>query len=606
MYERNAILIDRYFANLFGYDQTNNLKNNSNNYFELVEKLENYQVASETENNIMTEFENVANRIRETQKLQEVLNKRNLKYSETRKGLFENLDEDEESLVKKFAKVEEEINKNNEEIKANTEKFIQEIKEFNEKTETRTNVGRERKEIEGEYQKTLNYTENNFSKIDREKLKEIKNYIKTETKESKQEKMKERILKNGAKEKVPFDINAITKAVDTSIDIEEKKVEVLLSVFDKTMKLLDEVKNDTVKIEKHKKIVKDSKSKLEFLNVISEYIILFLDNERMNTRSGEEEHQKIMKEACTHLQSDLIQIQNMYSLLIKEITGKSSKKAYKDLYNLEYLFDLQDDEKKFEQSISKLNMIGTVIYPDYWRIEGMQKIYDTFKNIMTESYEKDLSEFEPLDITWDVKEDVLEEQEKSEENNDENSENIQDNEEIKNENEDNTSNDEANNSDDFIWEDTDEDDELDFGGNNNSSEEDDEDEDENDYDTTDSESEEYEEDELEEEIEPDEEIEDDEELEDTAKSFYAETDDEFKNEEPDELDEEEKMDKEIDEILGLFDNEDDDETAEQEDEEKNEIELELDETEEEKEQENTKKKEKEHKKKAGLFGRRKK
>ena len=68
MYERNAIVIDRYFSNIFEYDKKNNIKVNGNNYFELVDVLEKYQEASEIENNIMDEFENVASKIKETQK----------------------------------------------------------------------------------------------------------------------------------------------------------------------------------------------------------------------------------------------------------------------------------------------------------------------------------------------------------------------------------------------------------------------------------------------------------------------------------------------------------------------------------------------------------
>ncbi len=478
MYERNAIVIDRYFASIFGYDNKNNLKNNSNNYFELVSNLEKYQQASEIENNIMEEFEKIASKIKETQKLQDVLNKRNLKYSENRKNLFESLDEEPENLRKKFDKIEEEIDKNNQEIKSNSEKFIDEIREFNEKSETRSICGRDRRNVENEYQKNLNATIDNFSNINKEKLKEAKSFVKSDNKQEAKDTIKERILKNGSKEKVPFDENVINTAIDTSTYIEEKKAEILLSLYDKTMRLLVEIKNDNVKIEKHKKIVKDSKSKLEFLNVISEYIILFLDNERMNTMGGEEEHKRIMAEACSNLQSDLIEIQNMYSLLIKEITGKSSKKAYKELYNIQYLIDLQDEEKKFEKSISQLNMIGTVIYPDYWRVEGMQKIYDTFKKIITEVYEKDLSEFEPLDITFEVNEDILtdeDEEEKNTEHVDEIEEKIEEIEteiESNNQNEDNEKQEKEDDSvipeeiideDEFHWDDDDENDELNFG-----------------------------------------------------------------------------------------------------------------------------------------------
>lgn len=420
MYERNAIVIDRYFSNIFEYDKKNNIKVNGNNYFELVDVLEKYQEASEIENNIMDEYEKTANKIKEIQKIQEGLNKKNLKYFESRKSLFENLDEDEEELKKEFDNIEAEIRANENEIRNNTDRFIEGIKEFNEKSEVRSKCGRERRIIENDYQRILNLTIENYNNILKEKLREMKSFLKTEDKEEIKEQMKEKIQKNGAKEKVPFDSNVINKAIDTSLYIEGKKAEILLSIYDKTTKLLDEIKNDNVKIAKHKKQVKDSKSKLEFLNVITEYIILFLDNERMNTIGGETEHKKVMSEACDNLQNDLIEIQNMYSLLIKEINGKSTKKSYKELYNIDYLNALKEKEINFEKNISKLNMTGTVIYPDYWRIEGMQKIYDTFRTIMTDVYEVDLSEYEPLDITFEVKENVLENEiDKVDEKNDE-------------------------------------------------------------------------------------------------------------------------------------------------------------------------------------------
>ena len=41
MYERNAIVLDRYFSKKYGYQNTNNLKNNFYNYCDLIEKIEN-------------------------------------------------------------------------------------------------------------------------------------------------------------------------------------------------------------------------------------------------------------------------------------------------------------------------------------------------------------------------------------------------------------------------------------------------------------------------------------------------------------------------------------------------------------------------------------
>ena len=594
MYERNAIVIDRYFANIYGYDATNNIKINSNNYFELVDSLEQYQQASEIENKIMAEYERIANQIKETQKLQEVLSNRNIKYNEIRKSLFENLEEDAEILNKRFTKIENDITKNNEEINANTQKFVEEIKEFEEKSEVRSKCGRERRLVENDYQKILNITTDNFNKISKEKLKQIKTFIKTDDKIEAKQRIKERIDKNGSKEKVPFDQNVITTAIDISTDIEEKRAEILMSLYDKTMKLLDEIKNDTVKIDKHKKIVQDSKSKLEFLNVISEYIILFLDNERMNTIGGQEEHQKNMSEACGNLQKDLTEIQNMYSLLIKEMTGKSSKKLYKELYNLEYLFDLQDAQKEFEKNISRLNMTGAVIYPDYWRLEGMQKIYDTFKHLITDVYGKDLTEYEPLDITFDVNEEALEETEIEEEKNETSDTTME--EDIKSNKDEELEEDivyeedinikqedEEEKEEEFHWDDEDEDDGLNFGTKNN-----------------------Y--------IIDEEEKKEMEEIEEPIENIGIENHGEKQIgkilQEYDEI----KRDREIDEILGFFDEEDEENSADEESEETKIIESEedkifdddekiFDEDEEEKEQEEIKQ-EKEHKKKRSFFGRR--
>ena len=47
MYERNAIVLERYFDHLFGYDIKNNLKTNFKEYSELVKSLEEYKQISE-------------------------------------------------------------------------------------------------------------------------------------------------------------------------------------------------------------------------------------------------------------------------------------------------------------------------------------------------------------------------------------------------------------------------------------------------------------------------------------------------------------------------------------------------------------------------------
>ena len=549
MYERNAIVIDRYFSEMFGYGDKNNLKNNYKNYYELIEKLEQYQESSKIEDKIMSEFDKIANEIKETQKTQDTLYKRNLKLQENRKDLFDVLDEDADSLRKKFDKIENDMNKNQEEIKANTEKFINEIAEFNEKSASRTQCGRNRRITESEYQKKLNETINNFQEINSEKVGIAKEFFKKDNKEITTA-ISETIIKNGEKEKVPFNRDVIEKAVKIETDIEEKTIEILCMAYDKTIRMLSEIRSDNVKVDKHKKFIKDCESKLHFLNAVKEYVILFLDNERLNVVGGEKEHRKLMEKACENIDKDIIEIQNLYELILKEITGKSTKKAYKELYNPEYLLNLEDEEKEFEKNVSKLNMIGTIIYPDYWRVEGMRKIFDIFKTIITENYQKDLTEYEPIDIKSD------------DEFNDEEDEKSEDDKFYI----------------DDIWSDSDfdEDDyEEDIKEDeNNKSEDDDENEDDDDndddddidYDGIDFEDE-YEEDEN----ENDDESKDEEDDDEFEFDFGDDDDDDDSDIDNDEYEEESEQyeddkDREIDEILGFYDDEDDKDYEDEEDE----------------------------------------
>lgn len=396
MYERNAIVIDRFFTDLFGYGQTNNLKENYLNYCDLIEKLKRYQEVSNSENDMMVEFEKVANDIKEIQKMQESYYRRCLKLQETRRNLFDNLEDSADVLKKKFDKINDELSKNNSDIELNIENFINKIAEFGDKSDNRTQCGRERRIIENEYQKALQNTTENHKKIDLKYIAKAKEILKQNDVSDIKDQIRLNILKNGQKEKVAFNMDVIDKTIDIVTEIEMKKIEVFVSVYEKTGRLLNEIKNDSVKIERHEKFATDSKSKLDFMSKFIEYIIAFLDNERLNIVGGEKEHKKLMNEACKNFENDLIQIKNLYEIVIKEVSGRATKKMYKDLYKPEYVQELIEDEKQFEKSISKLNVVGTIIYPDYWRLEGMQKIFEQFKKIITETYKKDLGEYEPI------------------------------------------------------------------------------------------------------------------------------------------------------------------------------------------------------------------
>ena len=411
MYERNAIVLERYFNQMFGYDMKNNIKTNFKDYCELVDCFEKYSDITDEEDNIMQEYDLIANKIRDIQKKQEMLGKRNNKYQQEREELFQNIDENSEAIQKKFLNVNSNIQSIDEQIRENVNNFIDVISEFNEKSNVRTECGRNRRSIENEYNKKLNKTLNNYKEIDVEIEKKAKQFIDVPTDDIEDE-LKEKIQKNGEKEKIPFDMEVITKAITLCVDVQKRETEILANIYDKTNKLFTEIKSNATKGDKHKKIIKDSKSKLEFVGALKEYLVQFLDNERLTAVNGAEEHKKLMKEACENLDADIVQINNLYTLLLKEISKKITKKSYTELYNINYLKNLEKKSEEFERQIKKLNLPVTIINPNYWRIEGMKRIYDVFYKTVTEEYGRDLSEYMPNDV-----EDEYEEEDKYEEEN---------------------------------------------------------------------------------------------------------------------------------------------------------------------------------------------
>ena len=76
---------------------------------------------------------------------------------------------------------------------------------------------------------------------------------------------------------------------------------------------------------------------------------------------------------------DIVQINNLYELLVKEIANKSTKKAYKELYNKNYLLGIQEKDEKFKKEKNRVNLnTATLINSNYWRIEGIKNIYTDF------------------------------------------------------------------------------------------------------------------------------------------------------------------------------------------------------------------------------------
>ena len=412
MYERNAIILERYFDKMFGYDMKYNIKTNFTEYSELVKCLEEYKNISEEEETMAQEYDAIANKIREIQKTQENLNKRNNKLQEERNELFQNIDENESNIQKKLENLNDNIYNIDEEIKNNASDFVEIIAEFNEKAKIRTSCERTRRTVENEYNKKLNEILDHYKEINLSCETKAKQFIDLDTKEIEEE-LKEKIQKNGEKEKIQFNIDVITKAICLCVDIQKRETEILAGIYEKTNKLFTEIKNNTVRLDKHKKAIKDSNSKIEFIAAIKEYLFQFLDNERLTAVNGEVEHAKLMQEACKHLDEDLGQINNLYTLLLKEISKKITKKSYTELYKLDYLKELENKSDEFDKEVKKLNLPVTIINPNYWRIEGMKRIYNVFYRCVTETYGRDLSEYiteeteDPKDIFEEKDEETI-------------------------------------------------------------------------------------------------------------------------------------------------------------------------------------------------------
>ena len=79
MYERSAIVLERYIEKILKFDNQYNLRSNYNNFKDLMEELENYQIISTKEGKIIQEFDEAVKKIEEIQKAQEKIYNSNIK-----------------------------------------------------------------------------------------------------------------------------------------------------------------------------------------------------------------------------------------------------------------------------------------------------------------------------------------------------------------------------------------------------------------------------------------------------------------------------------------------------------------------------------------------
>lgn len=413
MYERSAIVLERYIENILKFDNQYNLRSNYYNFKKLMEELEKYQIISTKEGKIIHEFDEAVKKIEEIQEEQEKIYNSNIKLEGDRNKLFSDLDESPETLEKKFNKIETLIAENDNKLKELKSQYIIYVSDFIEKQKERNKCEKERRLSETTYIEHVKECNDVYNAIDTKDILFLKQAINTE-KEEKEKEISSIMVKNGKNEKVAFNQEALKMAIDIRLDIAEREANCYISMYDKMKKLLIEIDSDNIKLNKYKKALKDVSVKLDFLNAEKEYIVSFLDYERMTAISGERIHAKMMEEACKNFELDIKQINNLYDLILREIAGKATKKAYKELYNQTYLKNIEDKEKNFEQEVTniKLNM-GTVINSNYWRIDGIKNIYEVFQKDITEKFEKDLSEFNEEEMKeLEIKKEITEESNK--------------------------------------------------------------------------------------------------------------------------------------------------------------------------------------------------
>ena len=330
MYERSAIVLERYFDKIFGENKENNLKTNYGNYTRIIEELKEYQRIIEEEEKVIRKFDEIAVEMEKIQKEQSEIHESNLEMENERNRLFNDLGENPNTLDNKLKKIEDVLEENNEKLKKLREDYVKAMVIFIERQKERNKYARVRRSAESNHRNNIAVQEANL-------------YI---------------------------------------------------SIYERTKKILNEINNENIKLNKAEKLLRDVSVKLAFLNAYKEYIIGFLDNERMTAINGKKTHEKLMEEACKNFDADISQIGNLYELILKETTGKSTKKAYKELYNKNYLKEIEENEKDFEEEVTniKINM-GTVINSNYWRIEGIKNIYKVFQEEVSEKFNKDLSEY---------------------------------------------------------------------------------------------------------------------------------------------------------------------------------------------------------------------
>ena len=133
MYERSAIVLERYFENLLGYRRECNLRDNFNYYCKLVEKLEKYQTNYQKELIASQEYNVSLKKIKAIQLTQEKLYKNSANLEYNRYLLFSNVEAKIDDTRKCIEKIEQDVEKNNAAMVEQKEELLAALEVFNDK-----------------------------------------------------------------------------------------------------------------------------------------------------------------------------------------------------------------------------------------------------------------------------------------------------------------------------------------------------------------------------------------------------------------------------------------------------------------------------------------
>lgn len=411
MYERSAIVLERYFDTLFGLNQKANIRACYESFKSIVEEIENYQVIVSEEEEAINEFEEIAKKVERVQDRQEKIFRDNISLEETRNSLFNNFTDTPTIIERKLIKVEDNISKNNDELKELRETYSKYLVEYWEKLETKEKHINKRKETEENYFTIVTEANKNLDNISESIILDIEATISESNNSEIKDELIELMLNNGKSEKVKFNEDVVKQAVKNRIDIAIREAECYIIAYKKLSKLLIEINGDgNLRLGKYQKALKEINVKLAFINAEKEYLVEFLDYERMTAINGQKAHKQMMEDACNNFKADINQFKNLYELILKEVAGKATKKIYMQLYDKNYLRDIQDKERKFEREVTGIKLkAGTIINSNYWRIEGIKNVYEVFLREVSDNFNKDLTDLKLEEI--DESEELLENKE---------------------------------------------------------------------------------------------------------------------------------------------------------------------------------------------------